>query len=235
MKSIKIVILFLIFWSCSKDKYVTDFDETLGPENSQTLTELVTDFETDFLKRQYPKLKTENAYEQFLTELRDGKTEDWKKISEKARKIFKSSDLKNEIYRYPDSVWIVENSSLDKKEDSLELLYSPVPYIKSRYKYDNPDGTFEYLYSRNYPNILSNMDTDSIIKSEMKTPEFNTIGKYIQAIYQIKERDTFFNNFYRQKQNGFIRPETLAKVILYQKVDLNDYLVKRIIVLEIAY
>lgn len=236
MKSIKIIILFLTFCSCSKDKYVTDFETTLGAENSQTLTELVEDFETDFLKRQYPKLKTENAYEKFLIELRDGKTSDWQKISKKGRENFKSSNLKYELYRYPDSVWIVKNSSFDKKEDSLELLFNQTPYIKSRYKYQNADETIEYLYSRSYPNILPEMDFDSIVEMEMKTPEFNGIGKYIQALYQIKERDTFFKNFVDYKNAvGMTKPNIIAKVMLEEKVDLNDYLVKRIIVLETAY
>ena len=235
VRFIKIIILFLTFCSCSKDKYVTDFETTLGSENSEILTDLVADFETNFLKKQYPKLKTENAYEKFLTELREEKSKGWYQDSDNAKQKFKLSSLKNEVYRYPDSVWVVKNSSLDKNEDSFVILFSSTPYIKSRYKYINPDGSFEYSYSRSYLNVLPNTDFDSIIALKMTTPKFNSTGKYIQALSQIKEKDTFFKNFYRQKDYGYINPVTLANLVLKEKVDLNDYLVKRIIVLEIAH
>jgi hypothetical protein len=240
MKILKLFIFLILIISCSDKKSenkMFEFDKVLGNENVAILDLLVSDFENDFLKRQYPNLHTENAYRQFLTDLRDEKTDNFLKISQKARETFKYSNLRLEIYRYPDSVWIVENSSLDKKEDSLEvLLYSSTPYIKSRHKYDNPDGTFEYLYSRSYRSILPNMNFDSIAESEIKKPEFNTVGKYIQALYQIKELDTFFKKFYKQKSAfGFVRPSILANALLNEKVDLNDNLVKRIIVLEIAY
>jgi hypothetical protein len=241
-KSTKIFIPFiflLLIISCEDKKsesQTSEFDKVLGSENVATLNFLVSDFENDFLKRQYPNLKTEDAYRKFLTELRDKKTENRKSISENARKKFKASDLRLEMYEFPDSVWILKNSTFDKIEsDSLLFLDSSIPYVKSRYKYTNPDGTTEYNYSRSYGGNIEEIDYDSIINREMKSPSFNGIGKYIQALYQIKERDTFFKNFYKQKEYGFIRAETLAKVMLEENVDLNDYLVKRIIVLEIAY
>ena len=42
------------------------------------------------------------------------KNENWKSISEKARNKFKSSDLRLEMYEFPDSVWILKNSTFDK-------------------------------------------------------------------------------------------------------------------------
>ena len=238
----KILILFiflLLIISCADKKsenQASEFDKVLGIENIATLDFLISDFENDFLKRQYPNLDTENAYRQFLTELRDEKTENWKSISEKARNKFKASDLRLEMYEFPDSVWILKNSTFDKIEsDSLLFLDSPFPYIKSRYKYTNPDGTTEYSYSRRSGEKISEVDYDSIINREMNSPSFNYIGKYLQALYKIKERDTFFKKFYKQKEHGFIRPKILAKVMLEEYVDLNDYIVKRIIVLEIAY
>lgn len=229
------IILFLIS-SCS-EKQVSEFDKILGKENTETLTYLVSDFEKDFLKRQYPNLDTESAYRNFLTELRDGKTDNWRKISEKSRELFKSSDLILEMYRFPDSVWVLANSEMDKiEEDSLEFLHSPFPYIKSRYKYNNPDGTFEYAYSRGYGEIKPNADFDSIVKSEMKTPQFNYIGKYLMAIESVKYKSDFFKEFYRAKKNGGLyRASTTANVILEYKVDLTDPLIKKIIILEIVY
>lgn len=228
MKSIKIIILFLTFCSCSKDKYVNDFETTLGTENSKTLSELVADFETDFLKRQYPNLKTESAYKKFLTELRDDKTADWKKISENSRTLFANSGLKDEIYRYPDSVWI--------EKDTSKMTIKSQAVVKSRFKYMNDDGSIEYLENESYHPSIKDLDINWVLEREKKSPRFNSTGKYLQALYQIKDRDTFFKNFYERKEvMGHIRPETLANVMLQENVDLKDYLVKRIIVLEIAY
>ena len=152
MKFIKTFIIFILIISCSDKKTennTSEFDKVIGKENIETLDLLVSDFENNFFKRQYPNLDTEKAYRQFLTELRDEKTENWKSISEKARNKFKASDLRLEMYEFPDSVWILKNSTFDKIEsDSLNFLKSPFPYVKSRYKYTNPDGTIEYSYSR---------------------------------------------------------------------------------------
>ena len=201
---------------------------TLGAENSKILTELVADFETDFLKRQYPKLKTENAYEKFLTELRDNKTADWKKISENSRTKFANSELKDEIYRYPDSVWI--------EKDTSKMTIKLQAVVKSRFKYINDDGSIEYLENESYQPPIKDLDINWVLEREKNSPRFNSTGKYLQALYQIKDRDTFFKNFYEQKEAiGHINPETLANVMLQENVDLNDYLIKRIIVLELAY
>lgn len=190
MKFIKTFIIFILIISCSDKKTEnnkSEFDKVLGKENIETLDFLVSDFENDFLKRQYPNLDSENAYRQFLTELRYEKTENWKSISEKARNKFKSSDLRLEMYEFPDSVWIIENSSMDKMEsDSLEYIKHPVPYIKSRYKYTNPDGTTEYTFARgNSLELTPNSNFDSIINREMNTPNFNYIGKYLRALESI--------------------------------------------------
>ncbi|GAA4817102.1 hypothetical protein GCM10023330_27180 [Litoribaculum gwangyangense] len=231
----------MLIISCAdkkSEKQTSEFDKVLGIENVVTLNFLVSDFENDFLKRQYPNLDTENAYRQFLTELRDEKTENWKRISEKARNKFKSSDLRLEMYEFPDSVWIIENSSMDKIEsDSLEYIKHPVPYIKSRYKYTNPDGTTEYTFARgNSFELTPNSNFDSIINREMNSPNFNYIGKYLRALESIKDKGEFHKEFYETKKNaGFLFPESTARVMLNYDIDLNDKLNRKIIVLELAY
>ncbi|WP_460219404.1 hypothetical protein [Psychroserpens sp. MEBiC05023] len=240
MKFIKTFIFFILIISCSDKKAeinTSEFDKALGKENIKTLDFLVSDFENDFLKRQYPNLDTENAYRQFLTELSDEKTENWKSISKKARNEFKASDLRHEMYEFPDSVWILKNSTFDKIEsDSLNFLESPIPYVKSRYKYINPDGTTEYTYSRSFGENISEVDYDSIINREMNLPNFNYIGKYLQALESIKDKGEFHKEFYETKKNaGFLFPESTARVMLNYDIDLNDKLNRKIIVLELAY
>ena len=240
MKFIKTFIFFILIISCSDKKaenIMSEFDKVLGIENVATLDFIVSDFENDFLQRQFPNLDTENAYRQFLTELRDEKTKNWKSVSEKARNKFKVSDLRLEMYEFPDSVWILQNSTFDKIEsDSLNYLESTIPYVKSRYKYTNPDGTTEYSYSRSYGENISEVDYDSIINREMNSPNFNYIGKYLQALESIKDKGEFHNEFYETKKNaGFLFPESTARVMLNYDIDLNDKLNRKIIVLELAY
>ena len=241
MKFIKAFIILILIISCSGKKTednTSEFEKALGKENIKTLNALVFDFENDFLKRQYPNLDTENAYRQFLTDLRDEKTENWKSISEKARNKFKSSDLRLEMYEFPDSVWIIENSSMDKIEsDSLEFIRQPVPYIKSRFKYINADGNEEYFYSRgNSFNPKLNSNFDSIIKRELNRPSFNYIGKYLRALESIKDKSEFHKKFYEVKKNfGFVYSYQTAYEMLKYKIDLNDNLNRKIIILEFIY
>jgi hypothetical protein len=241
MKILKIFIFLFIIISCSDKKpetNISEFDKVLGKENVATLDFLVSDFENDFLTRQYPNLDIENSYRQFLIELRDEKTENWKSISQKARNKFKSSDLRREMYEFPDSVWIIENSALDKIEsDSLEYIRHPVPYIKWRYKYTNSNGTIEYSYSRgNSSELKPNSNFDSIIKQELNRPNFNYIGKYIQALESVKNESEFLEDFYDVKKDaGFLFLPQNAEVMLNYEINLNDKLNRKIIVLELAY
>ncbi|MBU2929756.1 hypothetical protein [Winogradskyella psychrotolerans] len=241
MKFNKTFIFLLLIISCSDikpDNQTSEFEKVLGIENVATLDFLVSDFENDFLKRQYPNLKTENAYRQFLIELRDEKTENWKHISEKARTKFKTSDLRLEMYEYPDSVWIIENSDFDKIEsDSLEYIKHPVPYIKSRFKYASPDGTIEYSYIRSHSSELKpNSNFESIINHELNSPHFNYIGKYLQALESIKNKNKFYDKLFDvKKEFGYVSPKLTAFEMLDYGFDLNDELNRQIIVLELAY
>lgn len=240
MKILKAFILIALIISCSDKKTVdkiSEFDKVLGEENIATLNFLVSDFENDFLKRQYSNLDTENAYRQFLTDLRDQESENWKSISQKTRDKFKSSDLMLEMYEFPDSVWILRNSTFDKIEsDSLAFLESPIPYVKSRFKYTNPDETTEYTFSRSYGEIKPNSDFDSIINRELKTPRMNYVGKYMQALESVKNKSEFHKEFYEQRNSaGFLFPDAVARKMLYYNIDLNDRVNRKIIVLELAY
>lgn len=114
MKSIITLISLILIVSCLGKKttnQILEFDKILGEENIAFLDTLVYDFENDFLKNQYPSLDIEEAYRQFLIENRDGKTSHWKDFPQRSKDKFISSDLKLEIYKYPDSVWVIKKSS----------------------------------------------------------------------------------------------------------------------------
>ena len=46
-----------------------EFEKTLGQENIETLNSLIENFDTKILKNKYPKLKTGNAYKEFLKDI----------------------------------------------------------------------------------------------------------------------------------------------------------------------
>ncbi len=240
MKIIKSFIFLALILSCSDKKtenQVSEFEKILGNDNVVTLNFLVSNFEKDFLARQYPNLNTENACRQFLTELRDKKTDNWMKISQKAIKKFKSSDLRLEMYKFPDSVWVLKNSTFDKIEsDSLAFLETSGPYVKSRFKSTNPEGITKYRFGRSYGNIMHDSNFDSIIKRELEIPRINFIGKYFQALELIKNKSDFHREFFETKKSrGFLYPESIARVMLNYDIDLRDKLNRKIIVLEFIY
>ncbi|MAW94217.1 MULTISPECIES: hypothetical protein [unclassified Leeuwenhoekiella] len=233
-----VFIFILLFW-CNLPVIGQEnsvFDKILGADQSKTLDTLVTDFENNFLKKNYPDLKTTDAYRQFLMDLR-GQKEFAFGISKEARKRFAASKLRNEIYEYPDSVWVLPNSTYDKIEsDSITILRNDYPYIKTRYKYEGADGSYEYTYSRGVRiELMNESKYDSIIAAKLKQPEFNTIGSYIQALEAIEDSSAFLTEFYKIKKSSGILHPYMAGAFVTQGADLDNEVIRKIIVLEFVY
>ena len=217
-------------FSCSNEKDIAEFEKILGKENSETLTYLVNDFESDFLKRQYPNLDTKSAYKQFLTELSKGETEYWKEISKSSREYLKESDLRLEIYSVPDSIWI------ERDPKKLTLSYSDVPMLKIKRKYLMPDGTFGYSTSESSFRYKEPIDEDSIIESRKNWIDVNYVGSYTRALNSISNKSRYLIGYLDIREAaGTIDPFIIAKQMLESKVDLNDYFIKRLIITEIVY
>jgi|SRR5690606_4357170 len=230
MKFIYLTIILLLTFSCSNEKDIAEFEKVLGKENSETLTYLVNDFESDFLKRQYPNLDTKNAYKQFLTELSKGETEYWKKISKSSREYLKESDLRLEIYSVPDSIWI------ERDPEKLTLSFSDVPMLKIKRKYLMPDGTFGFSTSESSFRYKEPINEDSIIESRKNWVDINYVGSYTRALNSIKNKSRFLTGYLDMRDAaGTIDPRLIADRMLETKVDLNDYFIKRLIVTEIVY
>ncbi len=230
MKFINLIIILLLTFSCSNEKEISEFEKILGKENSETLTYLVNDFESDFLKRQYPNLDTKKAYKKFLTELSKGQTEYWKKISESSREYLEKSNLRLEIYSVPDSIWIERNPEI------LTLSFSDVPMLKIKRKYLMPDGTFGFSTSESSFNYRVPIDEDSIIESRKNWIDINYVGSYSRALNSISNKSDFLIDYLDIREvAGTIDPRLIADRMLETKVDLNDYFIKRLIITEIVY
>ncbi|MDO7174205.1 hypothetical protein [Mariniflexile sp. AS56] len=227
MKIFKIFIILLLITSCSdkiNENKITEFDKILGTENSKTLNSLVVEFENDFLKRQYPNLNIERAYLKFITEISEGEIEKFVGFSQKSRSLFDKSTLRPEIYCVPDSIWVDKNPWND-----LTLL------VKIRTKCIKPDGTFESGISE-MPFDKKEISRDFIEEKRKNFVVSNYNGKYIKALNSISDNSEFLKSFVKDRTNfGLIPSELVAKRILAYNVDITDYYVKRIIVMELAY
>jgi len=230
MKFINLIIILLLTFSCSNEKEIEEFEKVLGKENSETLTYLVNDFESDFLKRQYPNLDTKKAYKQFLTELSKGQTEYWKKISESSREYLEKSNLRLEIYSVPDSIWI------EHDPEKLTLSFSDVPMLKIKRKYLMPDGTFGFSTSESSFRYKEPIDEDSIIESRKNWVDINYVGSYSRALNSISNKSRFLIGYLDIREAaGTIDPMLIANRMLESKVDIDDYFIKRLIITEIVY
>ena len=230
MKFINLIIILLLTISCSNEKDIAEFEKVLGKENSKTLTYLVNDFESDFLKRQYPNLDTKKAYKQFLTELSKGQTEYWKNISKSSREYLEKSNLRLEIYSVPDSIWI------ERDPEKLTLSFSDIPMLKIKRKYLMPDGTFGFSISESSFRYKEPINEDSIIESRKNWVDINYAGSYTRALNSISNKSRFLTEYLNVRDAaGTIDPRLIADRMLETKVDLNDYFIKRLIVTEIMY
>ncbi|MCK0110510.1 hypothetical protein MWU58_14520 [Flavobacteriaceae bacterium S0825] len=165
-----------------------------------------------------------------MTELSNGKTEYWKEISKSSREYLKESDLRLEIYRVPDSIWI------ERDPKKLTLSYSAVPMLKIKRKYLMPDGTFGYSTSESSFRYKEPIDEDSIIESRKNWIDINYVGSYTRALNSISNKSRYLIGYLDIREAaGTIDPFIIAKQMLESKVDLNDYFIKRLIITEIVY
>jgi len=224
MKFINLIIILLLTFSCSNKEEIAEFEKVLGKENSVTLTYLVNDFESDFLKRQYPNLSTKKAYRKFLIELSNLEIENWQKISKKARNVFKHSDLRLEIYCVADSSWLDRNPA-----------ETTFPLIRTKLKCKTEDGSI-LVDSSAAPFNHRISDLDSILKSYENFVETNYEGKYIKALNSVSDSSPFMTKYVDIRNSfGILPPEMVASEMVESDVDLDDYFIKRLIITEMMY
>jgi len=214
---ISIILLFLIaniFVSCTErttESEIVTFENELGIEESQGLTNVVAHFERQLLKR-YPTSTLIEAYEKHLNCIlnSDGLSiTQWIPAQFKKDSIFSvySNGLIKEIWIKPDSVWIADS-----------LLFKQYRGNK------NPT-------SRKIRDRITNYD--SLVYYEQKTETFNSQGKYLNAIRVIRDSNEIAKWYYEMKSNaGTVSPHVTAQVLLNSRLELDDYLVKRIIIIE---
>lgn len=215
-----IVISFFFLSSCdslNSNKKIESFEKTLGVENSKVLSDYVQAFETQVLKNKYPTLKTNEAYSKLLAEKPNSivKMKLYNLFTEYDLDEYFESQLWYEIYAPVDSVRI---------ENSL---------LSARFVYMSEDGKTKV--GQNGGISVNETNRDSIIYRELSVCYFNNQGKYWQAVESIKDDVPFLEEFYSFKTRwSNIGIGHFSTLVHRNKLDLNDYLVRRIVAVELS-
>ncbi len=73
-------------------------------------------------------------------------------------------------------------------------------------------------------------------KDSLTTYYSNGIGKYMRALYEIKDHDTLIMDYFKRREIGGLMPNKIfVKGILHSKPDFHNYFHKRIVVIEFTY
>ena len=221
-KTFFVIILLLLTINCSDNKLEKDtdtFKELVGKENIKTIDFLINDFEKNYLNREFPELKTNEAYKRFLIKISANERIDISDFSLKGIDKFTKSKLLLDIYEFPDTVWLDENLVVNMKFiDKLE------------------DGTDNVRSGKAWKPIQEYHDKDSIISSELNCRHLLYSGKYINALDSIKNGNKYIYDYVdTRKLAGKISPTILANNMLKNDLDYSNYIIKSIILLELVY
>tara|TARA_R110002020_G_scaffold433490_1_gene643569 strand:- start:1292 stop:1825 length:534 start_codon:yes stop_codon:yes gene_type:complete len=74
------------------------------------------------------------------------------------------------------------------------------------------------------------------IKDSLYGLQVNRVGKYMQALYEVKESDSLINEYWGKREAvGIMSNKNVVSGILSLDPDFNDYFHKRIVVLEFSF
>ena len=169
-----------------------------------------------------------------MIQINNDKKYNWKKLLPESHNRFYKSELRLDMYNFPDSVWVVQNSSFDNvEEDSLVFLDADRPYIKV--KEQSRINNKAYQYRRIYTK-LDSTNIDSLVDIIKNQKTFNYTGSYYKAIDRFKNN----NKFWRELNDYLISlkendPAIFADIILKNNFDLNNKLIRKFIVMECVY
>ncbi|KKK84242.1 hypothetical protein LCGC14_2785330 [marine sediment metagenome] len=220
-----IICLLTIFFSihtCSEkssNRQIEKFERILGEKSSGELTLLVNEFEENILKIKYPAKTIRQSYELLFKDIRKYSPHIFELQTDYGQTIWENSTLKNEIYRYPDSVWV---------EGDL---------IKTDYRTPKSDGTFESgIYTTIGLNLSKYKTVDSLISYHMNKPIMNVNGKFWQALRELEKDNKFVEKYNGQiKLIGHIPYYKIPDVVDFYEIDPTDFLIKRILIKSMIY
>ncbi|MTE25391.1 hypothetical protein [Winogradskyella ouciana] len=133
---------------------------------------------------------------------------------------------------------VYPNISLQKAyEQYLKDLIDPkeTDWDKFRFLSDETRAEFE---NSGLKKEVYNLELEFVEekKDSLLTYYSNGVGKYMRAIYEIKEHDTLMMEYYKRREiGGLMQNEIFVNGILHFRPDFNNYFHKRIVVIEFTY
>lgn len=137
------------------------------------------------------------------------------------------------------------NSLVSDFEKNLGKIYSDLPTEKAYRKYldemisDSTTNWDKFKFQSAQTNSefhKSGLWDEIYTKDSIYGLQINQVGKYMQALYSVKNSDSLINRYWDKRQAaGMMKKEFVVRGILSSNPDFNDYFHKRIIVLEFSY
>jgi len=228
MLKIRYLIL-LVFLSCSTNNSknrIDYFENILGEKKSEVLTKTVNEFESKLLDY-YQTSDLKIAYYEYFKDISEANYDFAKTFGENwFREIsdsFQAVHLEQDIILRPFDV------------KNIKGVYAPI------YVYYHDDGTVDttnYSDEDIIPIVRSqeNISTDSLINRIWSTIDYNLFGKWFKALNSVKANDSIIINYLEfARLSGIVSDAIEANYFLYIDPDINDYFVKRIILVGFLY
>lgn len=90
-------------------------------------------------------------------------------------------------------------------------------------------GLWNEVYEYNYTYSLDSSDST-------KTINVNNLGKYMQALYSVKDSDSLIYKYFEKREAaGIMQNEIVINGLLSLNGNFNDYFHKRIVVMEFSF
>jgi hypothetical protein len=166
---------------------------------------------------------------------RDNRIKEFEKIlgknESKALNLLVSDFEKNLIKIYPN----LSTEKAYKKYLSDLLSESTSEYDKFKFQSDkttsefHQSGLWNEIYEFSYA-------YDVQMKDSIKVLNINNTGKFMQALYEVKDSDSLIKNYWKKREAaGMMQNEIVIPGILSLNPDFNDYFHKRIVVIEFSF
>lgn len=216
MKNLIILIITISFFACNQnakksDSPIEKFEKILGEQETIFLNEIVSDLD-NYLTSNYPEQKSK--FKSYLVDISELKVNEYWKIDTVKLKKYRESNLSGKYDTiFPDSVWY-DGQSFKIKYPDFDIVEEIIP-LKRNNEETNIDSTINSLI--NEPRFL--------LKEQ---------SSFCLAIDHLQQSDSLIVTYLEAKEAvGNLSPSILAGGLIYYLTESNEYLVKRIFIMDL--
>lgn len=105
------------------------------------------------------------------------------------------------------------------------------------YKFMSKETITEYIESKLWNEVYKTTYSYNVhSKDSLETISANNVGKYMQALYLVKDSDSLIKKYWESREAiGLMQNELVVNGILSSNPDFKGYFHKRIVVLEFSF